>query len=173
MRKSRTMAADEPLQNFRIARIAISPEDGGLPSGTHSAEWQAALCALPSVGYFRPRNDNHGPYDVTLSVESHRLVIRTRNALAQELMTHILALRPYHNLIQDYFLMIESHEKARAHASREKLETLDMGRRGLHNEGAELLISRLKDKIEMDLETARRFFTLICALYRAPSFYQL
>ena len=148
---------------FQIARITLSTDD------IKSSECQCALRDLASVSYFKPLNDNNGPYEVILAVEDHRLVIRTRNALEQDLMTHVLALRPWHNLIQDYFLMIESYEKARAHATREKLEAIDMGRRGLHNEGAELLMSRLKDKIEMDLDTARKFFTLICALHRTSA----
>ncbi|MBU0800394.1 MAG: UPF0262 family protein, partial [Alphaproteobacteria bacterium] len=74
--------------------------------------------------------------------------------------------RPYRKVIDDYFLMIRSFEEARHTASPAKLEAIDMGRRGLHNEGAELLVSRFADKVEIDFETARRLFTLICALHR-------
>lgn len=127
-------------------------------------EREAALSDLLHQSHFQPRNDNYGPYAVQLSVEDSRLVLRMKNARAQELNALVLSLKPYRRLIQDYFLMLQSYEQARQHATREKLEAIDMARRALHNEGAELLISRLTDKIDMDFETARRFFTLICAL---------
>jgi uncharacterized protein (UPF0262 family) len=112
-------------------------------------------------------NDNAGPYGVTLSIAEGRLVMQMKNAQKEETPALVLSLSPYRRLIQDYFLMIESYEKARLSATREKLEAIDMGRRGLHNEGAELFKSRLEGKIELDFETARKFFTLICALHRS------
>ena len=127
-------------------------------------EQKTALQDLLEDSYFQPVNDDNGPYDLRLSVEQSRLVLRMRNDAETELPTLVLSIRPYQRLIQDYFLMIESYENARKHSTREKLEAIDMGRRGVHNEGAELIISRLKDKIEIDHDTARRFFTLICSL---------
>lgn len=115
---------------------------------------------------FRPLNDNSGPYRICLSIEESRLVIRMRNAAQEDLNMLVLSLRPYKRLIQDYFLIMESYEQARHHASREKLEAIDMGRRGIHNEGADLLLKRLQDKIVMDHETARKLFTLICVLHK-------
>jgi len=78
----------------------------------------------------------------------------------------VLSLKPYRRLIQDYFLMLESYEQARHSATRDKLEAIDMGRRGIHNEGADLLLSRMESKITMDHETARKLFTLICVLHK-------
>ena len=128
-------------------------------------EQYAALKDLLSYSHFQPHNDNSGPYDLSLSVEENRLVIRMRNAAEQDLSMLVLSLSPYRRLIQDYFLMMQSYEKARQdQIGFEKLEALDMGRRGLHNEGADLVIARLKNHVEMDHETARRFFSLICLL---------
>jgi len=130
-----------------------------------AGERRTAMEDLLQHSYFQPRNDNHGPYEITLSIEENRLVIALHNIKHEALQTLVLSLKPYKRLIHDYFLMIESYESARHNLSREKLEAIDMGRRGLHNEGAELLMSRLADKIDMDMNTARRIFTLICVLH--------
>lgn len=127
-------------------------------------EQETALNDLVKDSFFQPENDNAGPYDVTLAIEDHRLVIYLKNANDEDLSTLILSLKPYKRLIQDYFLMIQSYEHARHEGNREKLEAIDMGRRGVHNEGAELFMERLKNKINMDFETARKLFTLICVL---------
>ena len=132
-------------------------------------ERQAAIRDLTAGGYFRPANNDRGPYGVKMSVEDGRLVFRMNDVDGQDLTTHVLALGPYRRLILDYFLMIESYEQARNGGTCGKLEAIDMGRRGLHDEGARLLRERLSGKIEMDHDTARRLFTLICSLYRGPA----
>jgi uncharacterized protein (UPF0262 family) len=129
-------------------------------------ERRAALADLLGNSHFQPRNDNNGPYALQISIEEGRLVLRMRNARQEELNTLVLSLKPYRRMIQDYFLILESYENARHHATREKLEAIDMARRALHNEGAELLIGRMTEKIDMDFDTARRIFTLICVLHR-------
>ena len=78
---------------------------------------------------------------------------------------HILSLSPFRTLIKDYFMICDSYYQAIRTATPDKIEAIDMGRRGLHNEGSELLRERLDGKIEIDLDTARRLFTLICALH--------
>ena len=129
-------------------------------------EQKQALQNLIASNHFQPLNDNNGPYSLRLSIEENRLVMRVRNSDSKDLNMLVLSLKPYKRLIQDYFLMLNSYEQARKTATREKLEAIDMGRRGIHNEGAELFAARLKDKIEMDHETARKFFTLICVLHK-------
>lgn len=145
-----------------ISRIELSGADS--PALCHEKE--QALKNMMARGYFQPLNDNCGPYEIRLSIEENRLVIRLRNARAENLQTYALSLRPYRRLIQDYFMMIDSYEQARRNFSPEKLEALDMGRRGIHNDGAALLRERLKEKIDMDFETARGLFTLLCALHQ-------
>lgn len=129
-------------------------------------EQKQALQNLLTGNSFQPRNDNNGPYSLKLSIEENRLVMRMANAAAEDLNMLVLSLRPYKRLIQDYFLILDSYEQARIHATKEKLEAIDMGRRGIHNEGADLLLERLKSRIEMDHETARKLFTLICVLHK-------
>jgi uncharacterized protein (UPF0262 family) len=150
------------------SRIVSLDLSGAVPdaSGFLSAEQRQALTDLTHEGYFQPVNDAHGPYALGLTIEENRLVLRLKNAREENLPLLALSLQPYRRLIQDYFLMVQGYEESRRSATREKLEAIDMGRRGLHNEGANLLADRLKDKIDMDFETARRLFTLICVLHR-------
>lgn len=102
---------------------------------------------------------------VTLSVDPHGLMFHFRSRDDEELQSLLISPRPYRKLVQDYFAMVESYEAIRAEGNLYKLEAVDMARRAVHNEAAELLMSRLADKIEMDFESARRLFTLICALH--------
>ena len=82
----------------------------------------------------------------------------------------ILSRTPYRHLIKDYYMMVENHYEAAREGRPERIQTIDMGRRGIHNEGAELLIERLGNKIEMDQKTARRIFTLMCALNQSKKY---
>lgn len=102
---------------------------------------------------------------VTLSIADERLQFQFISRDNEELQTLVLSPRPYRKLIQDYFLMVESYEAIRAEGNLYRLEAVDMARRAVHNEAAELLVERLADKASMDFETARRLFTLICALH--------
>ena len=128
-------------------------------------EQQVALKDILNESYFHPAGNDNGPYKVELRLEDGRLVVKIQDQKDDDVSTYILSLKPYKRLIGDYFMMIQSYEVARRSFNREKLEAIDMGRRGLHNEGAELLQTRLKDKIDMDFDTARRLFTLICVLH--------
>ena len=106
-----------------------------------------------------------GPYDIDLSIYNKQLVIKARADDGTALPHLVLSLSPYRTIIRDYFMMIESFEKARSEGNSAKLEPIDMARRGLHNEAADLMVDRLKEKLFMDHATARRMFTLICALH--------
>lgn len=127
-------------------------------------ERDTALADLTTDGLFQPLKDKNGPYRLDISVEGHRLVLKIKNADGADLPMLILSLSPYKRIIHDYFLMIESYERMRIEGNLQKLEPIDMARRGLHNEAAEMMRDRLRDKIEMDHATARRLFTLVCTL---------
>jgi len=126
----------------------------------------AALNDLATDSHYQPIGDNNGPYDLTLSTEINKLIFHTKNSKGEDLPLLILSLSPYRKLIKDYYMMVHSHHEAVREGRPSKIEAIDMGRRGIHNEGAELLIERLSDKIKMDEKTARHLFTLICALHR-------
>ncbi len=147
-----------------IASLVIDTDAQNLPAYM-ARERDQAVADLIRQGVFHPPGGT-GPYNVRLSIEDGRLVIRMKDASGTDLTAHVLSLNPYRRIIADYFMMIESYEAAKHGAMCGKLEAIDMGRRGVHNEGAELLQSRLSGKIDMDHETARKLFTLICILHR-------
>jgi uncharacterized protein (UPF0262 family) len=107
-----------------------------------------------------------GPFSLRLSIEDNRLIFDIRAEDDEtELLRLPLPVISFRRIIKDYFHICESYFSAIKTASPAKIEAIDMGRRGLHNEGTELLLERLKGKIETDFDTARRLFTLICVLH--------
>ncbi|MGH1457085.1 MAG: UPF0262 family protein [Alphaproteobacteria bacterium] len=124
-----------------------------------------AINDLKHDSYFQPIKDKNGPYALELYIEDNRLIFHIQNAIGQDLPYMVLSLNPYRRLIKDYFMICQSFDKAVREGKPSRVEAIDMGRRGIHNEGAELLIERLSDKIELDTNTARRLFTLICVLH--------
>ena len=127
-------------------------------------ERKVAIFDLLEENHFSPIGDHDGPYHLHLSIEENRLVFDIRDAFVAPLGKIILALSPFRTIIRDYLAVCDSYQMAIKTASPQKIEAIDMGRRGLHNQGSELLIERLKGKIEIDFDTARRLFTLINVL---------
>ena len=107
-----------------------------------------------------------GPYVLHLSVQEGRLVFDVRDAHDAPLQMLVLALGPFRGLIKDYQLLVDSHMLAVEEGRGERIQAIDMGRRGLHNEGAALLRERLENKASIDHGTARRLFTLVCVLHQ-------
>ncbi|AUN29682.1 UPF0262 family protein [Niveispirillum cyanobacteriorum] len=108
---------------------------------------------------------DEGPFRLFLSAEDNRLIFDVRKEDDSPLNRLTLPLTPFRTIVRDYFMICDSYYKAIKTASPSQIEAIDMGRRGLHNEGSELLRERLAGKAEMDLNTARRLFTLICVLH--------
>ncbi len=139
------------------------PATGAAPAKM-AGERDRAIADLIEESLFQPLNDDNGPYRLDISLQEQRLVLEVKNKDDAALPMLILSMRPYKRLIHDYFLMIESYERVRMEGNIQKLEPIDMARRGLHNEAAEMMRERLADKITIDHNTARRLFTLVCAL---------
>jgi uncharacterized protein (UPF0262 family) len=127
-------------------------------------ERQQAISDLIEENQFRPQGGEGGPYDLKLALIEQRLAFDITGPNYAK--RHLLSLTPFKGVIRDYFLICESYNEAIRTSSPGQIEAVDMGRRGLHNEGSELLRERLAGKVETDLDTARRLFTLICALHR-------
>ncbi|MBP5855834.1 UPF0262 family protein [Marivibrio halodurans] len=129
-------------------------------------ERAVAIYDLLDMNRFRPAGDFTGPYKVVLSIEDGKRLLFTISSEAGGALTAVtLPLSPFRALIRDYFQICESYFDAIKKLSPSQIETIDMARRGLHNEGSDLLIERLREKIELDKATARRLFTLICVLH--------
>src|SRR5690606_29844582 len=106
-----------------------------------------------------------GPYRLKISLVESRLVLAIAREGGEAVTTHILSLTPLRRIVRDYYMICESYYDAIRSSTPSKIEAIDMGRRGLHNEGSQTLMERLAGKIEMDFDTARRLFTLVCVLH--------
>lgn len=154
-----------PPDRHRIADIRLDERTVKYRSPDVEHERAVAIYDLLEENYFAPAGLDAGPYGLHLSIEETRLVFDIRNADDESLQTISLSLAPFRRIIKDYFTVCESYFTAIKTASPSRIEAIDMGRRGLHNEGSDLLRDRLNGKIEIDLNTARRLFTLICVLH--------
>jgi len=128
-------------------------------------ERRVAIFDLLEDNSFEPIGSPNGPYRLYLLIIENRLVFDIRCEDDSPLGKIILALSPFRRIVKDYFTVCDSYFDAIKHAPPSQIEAIDMGRRGLHNDGAELLRERLAGKIEIDSNTARRLFTLICVLH--------
>jgi uncharacterized protein (UPF0262 family) len=125
-----------------------------------------AIYDLLEENYFCPVGDYVGPYSLHISLVENRLVLDIRSEDDITPRTEVvLPVTPFRAVVKDYFLICESYYTAIKKSTPSQIEAIDMGRRGLHNEGSEILRERLAGKIEVDLETARRLFTLVCILH--------
>jgi len=128
-------------------------------------ERAVAVFDLVEENFFRPSGGFSGPYVLRLSNRDRRLIFDIRSEEGMALCIVKLALLPFRKTIKDYFTVCESYYEAISSAGLARIEALDMGRRALHNEGSERLMDQLGGRIELDLATARRLFTLICVLH--------
>jgi len=128
-------------------------------------ERQVAIFDLLEDNRFAPAGDHRGPFRLHLSIEENRLLFDIADGGETALPPVSLPLLPFRRIVKSYFEVCESYFQAIKTASPAKIEAIDMGRRGLHNDGSELLRERLEGKIDIDFDTARRLFTLICVLH--------
>lgn len=128
-------------------------------------ERAVAIYDLIEENYFAPNGHDGGPYHVQLSIAENRLLFDIRGEDDAPISTITLPLLPFRRIVKDYFTVCESYFEAIRTASPSKIEAIDMGRRGLHDEGSRLLCDRLEGKVDVDFDTARRLFTLICVLH--------
>lgn len=128
-------------------------------------ERAVAIYDLIEENSFQPVGDDGGPYKLKLSLVESRLVFAVTRENDAPVITHILSLTPFRRVIKDYFMICDSYYEAIRTSTPSQIEAIDMGRRGIHNEGSETLRERLSGKIDVDFDTARRLFTLICVLH--------
>ncbi|MBO0710493.1 MAG: UPF0262 family protein [Acetobacteraceae bacterium] len=163
---NRTVAADEAA---RLVRVVLEGEALTRLSPIQEADRAQAVADLEAENHFAPiasKKPGVGPYALHLSIQEGRLAFDIRREDGTPLTAIVLALGPFRRLIKDYQLLVDSHIKAVEEGREARIQAIDMGRRGLHNEGAGLMIRRLGGKIAMDFETARRLFTLVCVLHQ-------
>lgn len=129
-------------------------------------ERRVAIFDLLEGNMFRPLEvDGAGPWRLVLRVEDGRLAMDLTQEGGVTVGSILLGLAPFRRVVREYFAICDSYYKAIRNASPSAIETIDMARRGIHNGAAELLMERLDGRVEMDFDTARRLFTLICVLH--------
>ncbi len=149
----------------RIVDVVLDEDSVARRTPEVEHERAVALFDLIEENDFSLVGSQAGPYRLRIGIFEQRLVFDVRNETDEKLRDIVLSLTPFRKVVKDYFLICESYYAAIKKLGPSQIEALDMGRRGLHNEGSELLRERLDGKIEVDHDTARRLFTLICALH--------
>ena len=149
----------------RIVEISLDERTMVRRSPDVEHERAVAIYDLTEENYFFPVGDDSGPYHLHLSIAENRLLFDIRSDADEAVATVTLPLLPFRRIVKDYFAICESYYEAIRTASPSKIEAIDMGRRSLHDEGCDILRDRLEGKVEIDFDTARRLFTLICVLH--------
>jgi uncharacterized protein (UPF0262 family) len=160
MSAARTTAARKRLVGVTLDENTISRSN---PDVEH--ERQIAIYDLLEQNTFAPVGHDGGPYTLHLSITGNRLAFDIRDEHGKPVIAHLLSLTPLRRIVKDYYTICDSYYQAIRTATPDKIEALDMGRRAVHNEGSRILMERLKGKIALDIDTARRLFTLLCVLH--------
>lgn len=160
----------EPQACHIIADVTLDQQSVMIRSEEAKHECRTAIADLLDDNRFYPCNGDgqaqfDGPYGLHLSIQDNRLMLHIVDAAKTAEAELAIPVSPFRSLIKDYFLICESYYKALQAGNNRKVEAIDMGRRGIHNEGSELLADMLSDKAFVDFETARRLFTLVCVLH--------
>ncbi len=149
---------------FRLCDVSLDESIGrATPDIEH--ERAVAIFDLIEENSFEPVGHDGGPYKLKLSLVDSKLVFTITLEDGAQVATHILSLTPFRRIVKDYFMICESYYDAIRSSTPSQIEAIDMGRRGIHNEGSQTLKDRLDGKIAIDFDTARRLFTLVCVLH--------
>ena len=153
-------------QANRIVAVTLDEESIGRSGPDIEHERAIAIYDLIEQNLFAPEGvEATGPFTQLLVITSNRLMFDIRGHDGTPGVTHLLSLTPFRRIVKDYFMICDSYYQAIRTATPDKIEALDMGRRGIHNDGSRTLQERLKGKVRIDHETARRLFTLITVLH--------
>jgi uncharacterized protein (UPF0262 family) len=155
----------DPGAVHKIAAITLDEATVVRRSADVEHERKVAIYDLIEENSFAPQGSPGGPYHLHLAVEENRLIFDIRLMDDTVHGKVVLSLTPFRRIVKDYFLICDSYFKAIRSATPTQIEAIDMGRRGIHNEGSNLLMERLAGKISVDFDTARRLFTLVCVLH--------
>jgi uncharacterized protein (UPF0262 family) len=152
-------------EGARLVAVTLDEGSIGRTNAEVEHEREVAIFDLLERNAFALEGHDGGPYTLHLSLADNRLVFIVGDTERAPIQHVMLSLSPFRRLVKDYFLICESYYEAIKTQPASKIEAIDMGRRGIHDEGSQLLLERLKGKIAVDIATARRLFTLLCALH--------
>ncbi|MGE0740868.1 MAG: UPF0262 family protein [Hyphomonadaceae bacterium] len=149
----------------RLADVALDEASLAPASPNAEHERRIALFDLKESNSFSVAGEDRGPYSLLLAMTEGRLAFDVADSAGERVCLHHMPMSGLRKIIKDYAMICESYHAAIRNASPSQIEAIDMGRRGLHNEAAEVMVDALADRFTVDLETARRLFTLVCALH--------
>jgi len=159
------MSRNDPNERNRLVSVILDEASISRGAADQEHERQIAIYDLIDENCFALPGRDAGPYGLKIALQDAKLVLEIADESGNPIIAHILSLTPFRGLLKDYFMICESYYAAIRTAMPTQIEAIDMGRRAVHNEAAELLLERLKGKIECDRDTARRLFTLVVALH--------
>ena len=149
----------------RLVAVILDEETIGRSNPDVEHERQVAIYDLLEQNFFSPVGHEGGPYVLHLSITGNRLAFDIREEDGTPVVAHLLSLSPMRRIVKDYYTICDSYYQAIRTATPDKIEAIDMGRRSIHNDGSQILMDRLKGRVTVDIDTARRLFTLICVLH--------
>jgi uncharacterized protein (UPF0262 family) len=156
--------SDEAARS-RLVAVELDDSIGVQPSPEAEHERQVAIYDLLEQNHFALADGKPGPYRLRLLSADGRLMFEVSNEAGEKIAIFGLSMNPFRSIVRDYFQICENYYQAIKLSTPSQIETIDMARRGLHNEGSDLLKERLAGKIELDFDTSRRLFTLVTVLY--------
>ncbi|GGE96294.1 UPF0262 family protein [Stappia taiwanensis] len=162
------MTSSQQAVRTNAARlVAVELDEDSIVRSTPDIEHERAVAIYDLIdeNEFAPEGVGEGPFRLRLSLVEKRLVFAISQENGEPVVTHVLSLTPLRKVVKDYFMICESYFEAIKSATPSQIEAIDMGRRGVHNEGSQILMERLEGKVRVDMQTARRLFTLVCALH--------
>lgn len=147
--------------------VDVVLDEASIARSTADVEHDRAVAIYDLIedNCFQPVGQPETNYILGLAVVEKKLVLRIRSEQGADIVTHVLSLSPLRKIVKDYDLICQSYYEAIRHSTPSQIEAIDMGRRGVHNEGSEILMERLRGKVLVDMQTARRLFTLVYALH--------
>jgi uncharacterized protein (UPF0262 family) len=164
--KAKTTKSPTPRKHAKLSHVKLAHRPHHQGGAGNHMDVAAAIRDLLENNAFKLANGRPGPYRLALALREGKLVLEVGGQPGETLLAVGLSLTPFKSIVRDYFAICESYDDAVREGGLARIEAVDMARRGLHNEAGEILRERLAGKIELDLATARRLFTLVCALLR-------
>jgi uncharacterized protein (UPF0262 family) len=149
----------------RLVAVTLDESSIGRSGPDIEHERAIAIYDLIEENSFRPAGHDGGPYALNLGISGSRLVFDIRETDGTPVIAHLLSLAPFRRIVKDYFVVCDSYYAAIRTSTPDRIEALDVGRRALHDEASHILMERLKRKVELDFDTARRLFTLVTVLH--------
>jgi uncharacterized protein (UPF0262 family) len=161
------MSEEQSAKNSTSRLVAVTLDENSIGRSSRDVDHERAVAIydLLEENTFYPNDNEQGPFALHLSITGSRLMFDIRLADGTPVIAHLLSLTPLHRIVKDYYTVCDSYYAAIRTATPDRIEAIDMGRRSLHDEGSRILMERLKRKVTVDFDTARRLFTLICVLH--------